>query len=59
MEAYLWATLSADQGRKDAKDLQAAILKDMMPGQVYKAQRLAQTWKVKVRAQLQKIMSRR
>jgi TPR repeat protein len=54
IEAYLWATLSADQHNEEAQELQAAILKDMAPAQVSRAHRLARAWKAKALAESQK-----
>jgi hypothetical protein len=48
IEAYLWATMSASQRNEEAKELQAAIQKEMTPAQWSKAKRLAQAWKARM-----------
>lgn len=45
IQAYVWLTLSAEQGDQDADQLRTTLAKQLNPDQIAKAKRLIKDWK--------------
>ena len=46
--AYMWLSLSAAQGDRDAAETRDRVMKLMIPAQIAEAQKLAREWKPKL-----------